>query len=72
MLGAGRSAGVSRLSRSNSFFSFDFGDDLVGVLVQENGWQRSFQPSMKAPLAVVRSLTLVKLPRRIAWRVMIR
>ena len=35
------------------------------------GWHRSFQPSMKRLMAAVRSLTLVKLPRRMAWRVMI-
>ena len=36
-----------------------------------NGWQRSFQPSMKARIAVTSSLTLSKDPRRMAWRVMI-
>ncbi len=41
------------------------------VLVQTKGWQRSFQPSMKASMAAMRSLTLVKVPRRIACRVMI-
>ncbi len=41
------------------------------VLVQTNGWQRSFQPSMKAPIAATRSLTEVKVPRRMACRVMI-
>ena len=40
------------------------------VLVQVKGWQRSFQPSMKRRMAAVRSFTLVKLPRRMAWRVM--
>ena len=40
------------------------------VLVQTNGWQRSFQASMKIPIAPVRSLTVVKVPRRMAWRVM--
>jgi predicted DNA-binding transcriptional regulator AlpA len=40
------------------------------VLVQTNGWQRSFQPSMKARMAAVRSRTEVKVPRRMAWRVM--
>ena len=35
------------------------------------GWQRSFQPSMKAPMAAMRSLTEVKVPRRMACRVMI-
>jgi hypothetical protein len=40
------------------------------VLVQVKGWQRSFQPSMKASMAAMRSLTEVKLPRRIAYRVM--
>ena len=35
-----------------------------------NGWQRSFQPSMSAPMAALRSLTEVKVPRRIACRVM--
>ncbi len=38
-------------------------------LVQVKGWQRSFQASMKVRMAVMRSLTLVKLPRRVAWRV---
>ena len=41
------------------------------VLVQMKGSQRSFQPSMKISMAAMRSLTLVKVPRRIAWRVMI-
>jgi transposase len=38
-------------------------------LVHMNGWQRSFQPSMNRLMAATRSLTLVKVPRRIAWRV---
>ncbi len=41
------------------------------VLVQTNGSQRSFQPSMKVSIALMRSLTDVKVPRLIAWRVMI-
>jgi hypothetical protein len=40
-------------------------------LVQTNGRQRSFQPSMKVWMAPIRSLTLVKVPRRMACRVMI-
>jgi hypothetical protein len=36
------------------------------VLVQVNGSQRSFQASMKISIAAMRSLTLVKVPRRIA------
>ena len=40
------------------------------VLVQTKGAQRSFQPSMKMPIAAMRSLTEVKVPRRMAWRVM--
>ena len=40
-------------------------------LVQVKGWQRPFQPSMKASMAAMRSLTEVKLPRRMACRVMI-
>jgi hypothetical protein len=40
-------------------------------LVQTNGWQRSFHPSMKIPIAAMRSFTEVKVPRRMAWRVMI-
>jgi hypothetical protein len=40
-------------------------------LVQVKGWQRSFQPSMKSSMAAMRSLTEVKLPRRMACRVMI-
>ena len=40
-------------------------------LVQANGWQRSFQPSMKAVMASISSWTEPKLPRRMAWRVMI-
>jgi hypothetical protein len=43
-------------------------DELVGVLVE--GWQRSFQPLMKFSMAVIRSPTGVKLPRRMVWRVM--
>jgi hypothetical protein len=39
-------------------------------LVQAKGWQRSFQPSMKARMASIRSRTEAKLPRRMAWRVM--
>jgi hypothetical protein len=34
------------------------------VLVQTNGWQRSFQLSMNRSMAATRSLTLVKAPRR--------
>jgi hypothetical protein len=40
-------------------------------LVQTNGWQRSFQPLMNAVIDSIRSSTELKLPRRIAWRVMI-
>jgi hypothetical protein len=40
-------------------------------LVHWNGWQRSFQASMKIRIAWTRSATLVKVPRRIALRVMI-
>ena len=40
------------------------------VLVQVKGWQRSFQPSMKVSMAAMRSLTEVKLPRRMACWVM--
>ena len=36
-----------------------------------NGWQPSFQPSMKASMAAMGSLTEVNVPRRIACRVMI-
>jgi hypothetical protein len=42
-----------------------------GVLIHKNGWQCSFQASMKIRIARIRSATLVKLPRRIALRVMI-
>ena len=41
------------------------------VLVQTNGSQRSFQPSMNLWIAAMRSFTEVKVPRRIACRVMI-
>ena len=41
-------------------------------LVQVNGRGWSFQLSMKAPMAAVSSLTEVKVPRRMAWRVMMR
>ncbi len=40
------------------------------VLVQMNGSQRSFQPSMNVWIAGIRFLTEVKVPRRMAWRVM--
>jgi hypothetical protein len=40
-------------------------------LVQTNSSQRSFQPSMKRRMASTRSRTESKLPRRMAWRVMI-
>ena len=46
------------------------GSNSSAVLVQVKGWQRSFQPSMKVPIAAMRSLTEVKVPRRMAWRVM--
>ena len=42
-----------------------------GSLVHVNGSQRSFQPSMKRRMASMRSRTESKLPRRMAWRVMI-
>jgi hypothetical protein len=41
------------------------------VLVQTKGWRRSFYPSMKTSMAAMRSFTLVKVPRRMPWRVMI-
>ena len=41
------------------------------VLVQTNGWLRSFHASMKMSIAAVRSLTEVNVPRRMACRVMI-
>ena len=47
------------------------GSNWSAVLVQVKGWQRSFQPSMKFSMAAMRSLTEVKLPRRMACRVMI-
>jgi hypothetical protein len=47
------------------------GSSWSAVLAQVKGWQRSFQPSMKVSMVVMRSLTLVKLPRRVAWRVVI-
>ena len=40
-------------------------------MVQTKGWQRSFQPSMKRPIAAISSFTLPKLPWRMAYRVMI-
>ena len=40
-------------------------------LVQTKGVQRSFQPSMNAVMASVRSRTEPKVPRRMACRVMI-
>ena len=40
-------------------------------LVQTNGWQRSFQPLMNAVIDSIRSSTELKVPRRMAWRVMI-
>jgi hypothetical protein len=43
----------------------------LASLVQDNGWQRSFQPSMKVPIAVVSSLTEANKPRRMACWVMI-
>jgi hypothetical protein len=47
-------------------------EDLVGGLDHTTGRQRSFQPSMELPMAAMRSETLVKEPRRMAWRVMTR
>ena len=43
------------------------GSNSSAVLVQVKGWQRSFQPSMKVPMAVMRSLTEVD--RRGGWPV---
>ena len=40
-------------------------------LVQVKGSQRSFQPSMKPRMASLRSRTESKVPRLMAWRVMI-
>jgi hypothetical protein len=40
------------------------------VLVHRKGSHRWFQASMKTSMALVSSLTLVKVPRRMAWRVM--
>src|SRR5215203_5480473 len=40
-------------------------------LVQTNGWQRSLQPLMNAVIDLIRSSTELKVPRRMAWRVMI-
>jgi hypothetical protein len=40
-------------------------------LVQTKGAQRSFQPSVKRSIAAIRSVTLAKLSRRMACRVMI-
>jgi hypothetical protein len=40
-------------------------------LVQTNGWQRSFQPSMNRVIASISSRTELKVPQQIAWRVMI-
>ena len=41
------------------------------VLVQTKGWQRSFQPLMKARILIIRSRTDGNAPRWIAWRSMI-
>jgi hypothetical protein len=37
------------------------------VLVQVNGWARSVQPSVKVRILALRSRTLRKLPRWMAW-----
>jgi len=42
-----------------------------GSLVQVKGRQRSFQASMNRSMAAMRSVTVGKLPRRSACRVMI-
>ena len=47
------------------------GSNWSAVLVQVKGWQRSFHPSMKFSMAAMRPVTEVKLPRRMACRVMI-
>ena len=39
-------------------------------LAQTNGWQRSFQPLMNAVIDSISSSTELKVPRRMAWRVM--
>jgi len=39
-------------------------------LVQLNGLGWSFKWSMKAPMVAMSSLTEVKVPRRMAWRIM--
>ena len=41
------------------------------VLVHTKGWQRSFQPLMKARILIISSRTEAKVPRRMAWRSMI-
>jgi hypothetical protein len=40
------------------------------VLVQTKGWQRSFQPLMKARILIMRSRTEGNAPRWMAWRSM--
>jgi hypothetical protein len=40
--------------------------DSLGILVEVKRWQRSLQPSMKVRMPLMRSATLVKLPRRMA------
>jgi len=48
--------------------TLELGEDLVGILVQRNGWQRWFHPSQNRPIAATNSSTLAKSPRRSAWR----
>src|SRR6266508_1618341 len=47
---------------------FAFARTSSAVLVQTKGCDRSFQPSMKARILVLRSLTDLNTPRRMAWR----
>ena len=44
------------------------GEDLVGGLGPGKGLQCSFQLRQNQPMAAVKSVTLVKSPRRSAWR----
>jgi len=44
------------------------GEDFVGGLDPGKGLQRSFQLRQDQPMAAVRSVTMVKSPRRSAWR----
>lgn len=63
--------GTSQCPAREASFRLTLASNSSAGLVHANGWQRSSQPSMNWPILAIRSLTEAKVPRRMAWRVMI-